>query len=72
MSQISHEPQTPENSRPDAVPDGESGGARPFDNSGLQDIPQPRTDDPPYRNWWAIEAGSDRAPTGWNNRDKSG
>ncbi len=30
---------------------------RPFDNSGLNDIPQPRSDDPPYRNWWVVEGG---------------
>jgi hypothetical protein len=29
---------------------------QPFDNSGLDQIPQPRADDPPYREWWVIDA----------------
>ncbi len=39
------------------VPETELGqeSARPFDNSGLNDVPQPRSDDPPYRDWWVVE-----------------
>jgi len=31
---------------------------RPFDTSGLHDIPQPRSDDPPYQDWWVVENGN--------------
>jgi hypothetical protein len=34
----------------------------PFDNSGLDQIPQPRSDDPPYRNWWVVETLDRREP----------
>jgi hypothetical protein len=27
---------------------------RPFDTSGLNWVPEPKDDDPPYRDWWVI------------------
>jgi hypothetical protein len=42
---------------PEAIPHRR----QPFDNSGLDQIPQPRSDDPPYRNWWVVETLDSRA-----------
>ena len=33
---------------------------RPFDNSEIDEFPRPRSDDPPYQNWWVIDARTDR------------
>jgi hypothetical protein len=30
-------------------------GARPFDLSELDKLPQPTDDDPPYRSWWVVD-----------------
>ena len=34
---------------------------QPFDNSGLDQIPQPRSDDPPYRDWWVVDTLDSKA-----------
>ncbi len=33
---------------------------RPFENSEIDELPRPRSDDPPYQNWWVIDARTDR------------
>jgi hypothetical protein len=33
---------------------------RPFDDSEIEQMPRPRADDPPYQNWWVIDARTDR------------
>jgi hypothetical protein len=33
---------------------------RPFDDSEIDELPRPRSDDPPYQNWWVIDARTDR------------
>ena len=33
---------------------------RPFDASDLDKLPRVRSDDPPYQNWWVIDARTDR------------
>ena len=43
---------------------------QPFDNSGLDEIPQPRSDDPPYRDWWAVENGCSDGASGSTARRK--
>jgi len=35
-------------------------GQRPFDSSEIDELPRPRSDDPPYQNWWVIDARTDR------------
>ena len=32
---------------------------RPFDNSEINQLPRVRSDDPPYQNWWVIDARTD-------------
>jgi hypothetical protein len=36
------------------------GAQRPFDSSEIDELPRPRSDDPPYQNWWVIDARTDR------------
>lgn len=38
--------------RTPATSHGNGERKQPFDNSELDDIPAPRSDDPPYQNWW--------------------
>lgn len=75
MSQPFEEPQDPEKQRQESgrEPEAGRGSSQPFDNSGLDDIPQPRSDDPPYRNWWVVETcGRESAPAaGSTGRGKS-
>lgn len=33
---------------------------RPFDDCEIDELPRPRSDDPPYQNWWVIDARTDR------------
>ncbi len=33
---------------------------RPFDDSELEELPRARSDDPPYQDWWVIDARTDR------------
>ena len=33
---------------------------RPFDTSEINKLPLVRSDDPPYQNWWVIDARTDR------------
>ena len=33
---------------------------RPFDDSEIDQLPRPRSDDPPYQDWWVIDARTDR------------
>ena len=35
-------------------------GRRPFDDAEIDELPRPRSDDPPYQNWWVIDARTDR------------
>lgn len=41
--------------KPERMEDGENGTSRRFDIPGLTSIPEPESDDPPYRGWWVIE-----------------
>jgi len=31
-----------------------AGGGRPYDSAGLEKVPRPTDDDPPYRPWWVL------------------
>jgi hypothetical protein len=35
-------------------------GRRPFNETEIDELPRPRSDDPPYQNWWVIDARTDR------------
>ena len=49
----------PRNDRPrDRAPANRK--RRPFDNSEINELPRVRSDDPPYQNWWVIDARTDR------------
>jgi hypothetical protein len=65
--------QDPERQRqePGQEPGTERGSRPPFDNSGLRDIPQPYSDDPPYQDWWVVESRSSKHPS-VSARGKSG
>ena len=39
--------------------DQSGSGKRPFDTSGMNWVAELEDDDPPYRDWWAIESERD-------------
>jgi hypothetical protein len=44
-------PEQPEENRGEAE---RQSRRMPFDNAGLNEIPGPTNDDPPYRSWWVV------------------
>jgi len=51
-------PDDPDETKRDPRQCAETGMAsehRPFDTSALGRIPRPTADDPPYREWWALD-----------------
>jgi hypothetical protein len=62
MSNAMTDPFHPEKQRHERRLDMEPSraGHRPFDSSEIDELPRPRSDDPPYQNWWVIDARTDR------------
>jgi hypothetical protein len=44
----------PERPEEDRGEDKRQSRRMPFDNAGLNDIPGPTNEDPPYRSWWVV------------------